>query len=556
MAQIKINRSSARVKDLQVPNLSALRLDSNLALNYGAAIASVGKIVEDAKAKTKKTQDTNDARFLFMEAQKTIIEEAAKYSNSSNVADVDTFYQSVHLDKFKPLLKNYNEEVQAQFATSLYKMTNDTGMKLFATILKEHGAVTQENIKKDIFNNNLLAASNDPHTRWKANKENERIFNDPTTLAVFGVNGVEELKNNSNLEIKLMQYSFKTKNDPMDILTLGEQNIANDVANETLARQIIRNAEHTLISKSIEEDKINEINIKADKEQKLNNFAYILKKLNDFYFLNKDTRDISLDNINDLYKKDQLNSAQRDALYEMFKNPTKLSEQNIIDMIEGSMLIAENVEEIDDLKERILLDPDYVANIGLKDFAKYNTLFEKYRDDQPAFTEYKRNKKLLESDLGKITSGAFTTMQMMGFGTPQEAKANEKLRTIATDHYDELVMNNVSPADAYIQTTKNFLRGNNIPGIKDFTNISSIILTVPTDEEKKSPSLYIENKTNDLLEMYKKGKINIDQFSNDISALDSIQNLINLRKDLKVDPFGFDAEEEKTAAIPGLPERK
>ena len=36
-----------------------------------------------------------------------------------------------------------------------------------------------------------------------------------------------------------MQYSFKTKNNPFDILELGEENIANDVANETLAKQII-----------------------------------------------------------------------------------------------------------------------------------------------------------------------------------------------------------------------------------------------------------------------------------------------------------------------------
>ena len=544
MAQIKINRSSARVANIQTPNLSALRLDSNLALNYGAAIASVGKVIEDAKAKTKKTQDTNDARALFMEAQKTIIEEAAKYNQSSNVDDVNSFYQSVHLDKFKPLLKDYNEEVQTLFATSLYKMTNDTGMKLFATILKEHGAVTQENIKKDIFNNNLLAASNDPHTRWKANKENERIFNDPNTLAVFGVNGVEELKNNSVLEIKLMQYSAKTKNNSTDILALGEKHIANDVANETLAKQIIQNAENTFIAQSLKEDKINEINLKADREQKLNNFAYVIKRLN------SGDKDISLDDINDLYKKDQLNSSQRDALYNLFNDPNKLSEQNIIDMIEGSMLIAETVDEIDQLKEQILLDLDYVAGLGLKDFAKYNTLFEKYSKDQPAYTEYQNNLKLLEADLGKVTSGAFTSLEMLGLKTPTAIKANEKLRINAIDHYKDLIINGVSPADAYIQTTKSFLRGNTIPGIKDFTNISSIILNKPTDEEKKSPTLYIENRTNNLLELYKKGQIDIDRFSNDIAALDSIQNLMNLRSELGVDVFGFDAEDKPTEPTP------
>ena len=544
MAIIKINRSQARVADVPVPNVSSLTLDPRLATNYGNAIASVGKVIDDARAKTQKTQDTNDARSLFLEAQKFILQEADKYKNSSNVADVDTFYQAVTLEKFKPLLKNYNKNVNTLFANSLYKATNDTGMKLFASILKEHGAVTQENIKKDIFNNNILAASNDPYTRYKANKENERIFNDPNTLSVFGKNGLSDLINDSKLETKLMQYSFRTKNNAFDVLELGEKNIANDVANETLAKQIIQNAENTVIAKSIQEDKINEINFKADKEQKLNNFAYVLQKLND------GDATISLDDINDLYKKDQLNSAQRDALYDLFSNPEKLSDQNVIDMIEGSMLIAETVDEIDQLKEQILLDPEFVAGLGIKDFSKFNTMFEKYSKNQPAFTEFQNNLKLLEADLGKVTNGAVTTLEMLGLSSSSAVKANEKLRINAIDHYRDLVMDGTNPADAYIQTTKAFLRGNNIPGVKDFTNISSMILTAPTEEEKKSPNTYVENRTKNLLEMYKKGEINIDVFSQDLAALDSISNLINLRIDLKVDPFGFSSDKQIDTTVP------
>jgi len=73
MAIIKINRSQARVADVPVPNVSALALDSRLATNYGNAIASVGKVIEDARAKTQKTQDTNDARSLFIRGSKNFI---------------------------------------------------------------------------------------------------------------------------------------------------------------------------------------------------------------------------------------------------------------------------------------------------------------------------------------------------------------------------------------------------------------------------------------------------------------------------------------------------
>ena len=550
MAVIKINRSTARIADVPVPNLSALRLDSSLALNYGAAMASVGKVVEDARAKTQKTQDMNDVRVLVMEANKSIMLASDNYKNSSNITDVDSFYDEVHLDKFKPLLKDYNTNVQSLFATELYKTTNNTGMKLYASILNKHGEVTQEGIKNDLFQLNILESHNNPYDRKKAQDQKDLIFNNPETLNVFGEIELNKLKQDSILETKMMQYSNRIKNAPMDILKLGEENIASDVANETLAKSIIQNAENTLISKAIQEDKINELQIKANTEQKLNNFAYVIGKMN-----NGDTT-ISLDDINDLYKKDQLNSSQRDALYTLFANPKKLSDQSIVDMIEGAMLIAETVEEIDELREQILSSPEYVASLGLTKFSEYNAIFEKYQKNLPAFTEYNNNMKLLQADLGKITSGAmFSVAQAMGLSSGSPAiKANEKLRNNATGYYKNLVLDGMSPADAYLQTTKAFLRGNNIPAVKDFTPISSIILSKPTEEETKSPSTYVINRTKELTELYRDGAIDINTFSSDLSSIDSIDNLIKLRGELKLkDVFGFEATEEGQAEPKKLP---
>ena len=550
MAVIKINRSTARIADVPVPNLSALRLDSSLALNYGAAIASVGKVVEDARAKTQKTQDMNDVRVLVMEANKSIMLASDNYKNSSNITDVDSFYNEVHLDKFKPLLKDYNTNVQSLFATELYKTTNNTGMKLYASILNKHGEVTQEGIKNDLFQLNILESHNNPYDRKKAQDQKDLIFNNPETLNVFGEIELNKLKQDSILETKMMQYSNRIKNSPMDILKLGEENIASDVANETLAKSIIQNAENTLISKAIQEDKINELQIKANTEQKLNNFAYVIGKMN-----NGDTT-ISLDDINDLYKKDQLNSSQRDALYTLFANPKKLDDQNIVDMIEGAMLIAETVEEIDELREQILSSPEYVASLGLTKFSEYNAIFEKYQKNLPAFTEFTNNMKLLEADLGKVTGGGMVSMaQLLGVSSGSPAiKANEKLRTNATGHYKTLVLDGMSPADAYLETTKRFLRGNNIPGVKDFTTISSITLSKPTEEETKSPSTYVINRTKEVTELYRDGAIDIQTFSSDLASIDSIDNLIKLRGELGIkDVFGFEAEEAtaKAAKMPG-----
>ena len=514
MAVIKINRSSARIAPIETPRVSALSMDQNIMLNYGTSIAQVGNVINDAKAKTQKTQDMNDVRDLMKTAQMTIIGEANKYRNSSNVGDVQTFYNAVHYDKFKELLKPYNKEVVKLFTTELYKASNDTGMKLFASVLKEHGQVTQDNITKDIFKLNIDESSNDVLKRKKAQIEKNRIFNDPSTLAIFGAKELDALKQSSIIETLTMQFSNRIKNKPMDILELGEKNIIDQVGNETLAKKIIRDATNSLISQSLADDKINELTI------------------------------ISLDDVNDLYKKTALNSSQRDALYELITNPRKLSDQNTIDYIEGALLVADSVEDIDELQRQILSNPEYVYGLGLTEFSKYNNLFDKYKEDQPAYTEYQNNKKLLEADLGKVSSGKLNIVsQVLNSGAA--IKKDEKLRIVATDYYDKLVLNGETPADAYLKTTERFLRGNTIPPIKNFTSLSSIELKEPTELEAKDTTLYIENRTKDLVALYKDGSISITTFSSDLASIDSIQELINLRVSLNVDPFGFKKKTEE-----------
>tara|TARA_R110001592_G_scaffold21001_1_gene85170 strand:+ start:439 stop:2055 length:1617 start_codon:yes stop_codon:yes gene_type:complete len=538
MAVIKINRSSARIAPIETPRVSALSMDQNIMLNYGTSIAQVGKVINDAQAKTQKTQDMNDVRDLMKTAQMTIIGEANKYRNSSNVGDVQTFYNAVHYDKFKELLKPYNKEVVKLFTTELYKASNDTGMKLFASVLKEHGQVTQDNITKDIFKLNIDESSNDVLKRKKAQIEKNRIFNDPSTLAIFGAKELDALKQSSIIETLTMQFSNRIKNKPMDILELGEKNIIDQVGNETLAKKIIRDATNSLISQSLADDKINELTIKFNSKQKITNFSYVIQQLN-----SGDTT-ISLDDVNDLYKKTALNSSQRDALYELITNPRKLSDQNTIDYIEGALLVADSVEDIDELQRQILSNPEYVYGLGLTEFSKYNNLFDKYKEDQPAYTEYQNNKKLLEADLGKVSSGKLNIVsQVLNSGAA--IKKDEKLRIVATDYYDKLVLNGETPADAYLKTTERFLRGNTIPPIKNFTSLSSIELKEPTELEAKDTTLYIENRTKDLVALYKDGSISITTFSSDLASIDSIQELINLRVSLNVDPFGFKKKTEE-----------
>ena len=102
MANIKIARSERRVAPFDNTKTSSAALP---VFQVGAMVESgftgLFKPIKDAIAKTKKTQDTNDARYLIQEAHKKIVLEADKYKNSSNIADLENFYDGVKLSLFE-----------------------------------------------------------------------------------------------------------------------------------------------------------------------------------------------------------------------------------------------------------------------------------------------------------------------------------------------------------------------------------------------------------------------------------------------------------------------
>ena len=111
MAVIKINRSQSKITNVPTPNISALRLDSNLALAQGNAIASIGKVIEDTAAKTKKQEDTNRFRKLKLQIDKDIITKKSTYDGSTNIEDADNFLKDISPEEYKDIIKSENKEV-------------------------------------------------------------------------------------------------------------------------------------------------------------------------------------------------------------------------------------------------------------------------------------------------------------------------------------------------------------------------------------------------------------------------------------------------------------
>jgi hypothetical protein len=526
MAKIKIYQSQASIQQQREPNVTSLAIDPSVGTNFGAAISSLGKVIEDVRAKTRKTSESIEVADLTTKAHQKIILEKDKYKFSTNVEDIDTFTKSIDLNSFASLLEGKNNRIKSQFNFELRKVTNEESTKLLAQILKQNAIKNFEIKENQMFKWDLAEANpNDPIGATKAKIAKRKFFESPENLAQYGSKALNTLKETSILRTKKLQYKNRIKNgESFNLLKEGEK-IKSEVG-EKAAEIILTDAKNKITSDYIQEILQNKTEEKADTNKKVYIYAHLIQKHRD------GESDISLFEINELYKKGQINSVQRNSLYRIYTGDQKVSKENAINMIEASLSSAESIEDFDIIRNQVLFDGEYALELGVKDIDKYISLFEKYEKDLPAFQEFKKNKKLLEADLGKIESG-FTIF------SNTSKKPPEKLRINAVDYYEKLVLSGTSPNDAYLKTVSNFINDSTMPGIKDFTSFSSYVLPKPTESETKSPSEYIKNNEKQLSQLYKDGKITVQEFSSDIRSLAQIKELIDIRTELKKDPFGF-----------------
>ncbi len=522
MAIIKIKRSQSKIGNVPIPNVTALTLDTNLALAQGAAISSLGKVVEDAKAKTKKQDDKNTFRKLKVQLDKDIITKKSAYSGSTNIQDADNFLKDVNPDQYKELLKGQNKEVQNLITNYLYQEGANEFKNLFTKITSNHLTETVEGDKQDIMALDMEEASNDPIKRQQAQDKKTLLFSNPEFTKRYSAKALATLKSESELRTKKFQLAFRTENDPISILQIGKENLQKgEGLSAAEADLAIKNAENALVSKMNLENLEAERVERADTKQKVSNYIYMVKK-----FSNDDDAP-SLDNINDLYKLGQINSAQRNSLYKMYNGEVDVSDHNILDFVNGAVASSVAVDEIDTLRETIILNPEVLARLNVKDAEKFISIFEKYDQDQPGWTNYTNIKKKLQADLGKSVIG-----NAVWSNTKVDTK-DERKYVDAVDMFDQLVLKGIDPKDAYTQTASAFLDNSQLPSIYEVAPIQTISIPNPSEEDFKNPARYFEDRRTEIAKAYKdaEGTISIEQFAKDIDSIDTMEDTFLMRQE-------------------------
>ncbi len=530
MAIIKIQRSQSKIANVPTPNVSALRLDSNLAIAQGNAISSIGKIIEDTKAKTKKTEDKNELQRLITETLPEINKRSQAYNKSTNIDDANSYLASMDIKEFEPFLQNSNKEVKELFKNYLFKETVSGYKHVHTGILSNHIKETKLQHNNNWNELTKLMAANDTGTAANAEMEFEATFNDPDVVNKYTEQELKKIKEDKKLQAVQLRFYNKNRNDPVDTLAQGKEITAKYGAVE--AKRILDDAKNVLVSQVAERD-LDTLKLeKADKDQKIANFTDILLSIQ-----RDDGSAPDLDYITDLFKADQINSAQRNTLFKIKLQGPVLTDPTILDYINGQLSIAETIEDIDAIEEQVLFTAGFADKLGIESIENIKHIKTLFSKDRPAFEEYKYFEKMLKTDLGQIDGG----MSMFkDFGSTE--KTDQKKRYNGIERYQSLVRGGISAEDAYVATVRDFLSKENMPSIYEVAMPRSVKLTTPIKGTK--PEEYFASIENKMIEAYAANPNDVQPFTEDFERSDTIRDLFDVR--LKAFEIGNTGDKKKS----------
>ena len=541
---MKIYQSELGVKSPSVPQVGALGIPLELAVQFGGAVSKLGQSISDIRNRRQATQDENEARKIIKEIDPIIKEKFKSFENSTDIGAITNFYKATDFKNFKENLRWKNKEVKKKVSKYIFDEQIQLGDKLYTTITVNHGAETKAVHDDQLRQIKFKMSANDGNTRGFGYKDYVSWFNNPLNKEKYTDAEFAILKRDTLAEARQLQLMFRTKNNPMEFLKNIDKILEDfpEFDNKDSKRILTKAAADSFVSKQIAND-FDEVQAeKANTTQKIYNFAEVVKRLN-----NKNDPDYllkipTLDDIADLLKMDQINSMQHAALVEFYSNENKVSDDRVIDMINAQLAVAKSTEDIDILERQINFDQEFMLKLNIYDYAGFKEIFDKYKGDQPGLLQNGHFLDKLRTNLGKIENSVGYSL-----GKSQSEGKNQLTRIDGLKMYNDLIRNNVAPADAYIQVLDAFKTRITLPTIYEVVQPTSIKILEPPDENAmKDPAKWFEDKRIEVLEKFKQG-LDHDTFKRDLDAIDVIEDYFKVRQSIGKTAFAFDASQSLTS---------
>ena len=527
MAKLEISYSKSQLTKPRPTSLEGAKIDPYYSSVAGSGFSKLGSYVDKIIQDSRVQNDKNRIRKLKIDVDKIIRKEYAKYSTSSDTADVNTFLENTDWSKYKKTFKKENKYVQNGIEAYLLNAQKDTHWRLLTEITSRHVKESELGDHMDLDKLTLLMGSNDIITSTKASNVFERWFVDPTNTERYGAVALKKLYDDKLAQANRYRLEFGIKNDPFEILRNPKK--LTDELNEQAASEVLEDAKKNAVNHVVNLDWDALYVEEASIAEKINNYSEIIVRMNTWKGDEKNWRAQlpTVDDLHDMFDKDQINSAQLAVLLDFYTNPNKLSDQSIKDFINAQITLASNVEEIDNLEKMVVFDQTVAMKLNVKDISKFKAQFEKHREN---FQEA-RNAKIYEEKVSNMM-GKVNSLGGMIRTSGSKTSEEKDIRENAENYYNDLVYNKkIKPADAFVQTIDAFTTEKNAPVIYNVANLTSIKLR-PPKANKLNPEEYFNNYRNEIAQAYKNGKIDIQVFMEDLAAMDVIEDVFKVRLEI------------------------
>lgn len=532
MAVLKIPGVQEQIKpassNVQFQPLSLRNVDTNT--------DDLGKVFEKLILLQKEEEDTNKAQDIL----DTIIPNISLQYNTIKKTETNIekglteFSKYLSPKTYENELAGENRKVKKKVEDWLRGQRTKFNLQLGNDIMSnsiEKSKVTKGNVLDNII---TRASSNDVLERSRAEVDFKNFFNDPNNISFYGAKGIQDLQSEKNKELVTLRLIRKTENGEVD---LTDDKVRNQISsyydNKYEAAAVLKRIQTIQASKIFQESEKLKLEEKTDIQNKINNFTTILNVIsssrNSPTDSNLQSKVPTVDELYDFKNAGRLNDVQYSYLLRILNNPEyKPTNDRMMETINLQMSLANTVERIDLLQNGINLNNELLKDLSPKDLITYNGLLEKFKADRDFQKDYKKYQDLIKVHTKNITRGIFSFANTTA---SQQALAVERL-----NEYNQYSLT-MKPEEAYLKTLNNMSK-EDLPTLADLPIRKELQLQNFSTYFEKYPTDGFNEMRKKSAEDFKNKKISMKQYQQDISDIDIINDVYEVRK-------GMYGEDEK-----------
>tara|TARA_R100000234_G_scaffold82550_1_gene52156 strand:- start:6102 stop:7739 length:1638 start_codon:yes stop_codon:yes gene_type:complete len=531
MAKFEIKKSEMEVRGSKPINVTALAMSPSFYAQIGSNISQAGAVYDKIKKDQKAIEDQNRFYDLIIPRQKLIDNVLANASKNTTLMlaeeEMETAYD---ID-----VSNENKQVQSLVNTYINKQRIKNNSLLYKAVLSNSAQKTSLNDAEFLQNNLLDRTNSDPGVRAAGDKDFTDWFDNPVNKMKSSPKEHQKKMDQWNYLKNETLINLSIKNNPLDVMLSRDEII--EKYGLQYGSLYLAKAQNKFVSDAQEEMMRNDKEVTERSKNQITIFTEYGNRILD----DKDRP--TIDELHDAKDNGDLNSAQYNALIDLFLNPDKVSDADFINRINNQIVIADNVNELEDLQNTYSSSKDFLESTTIKDTAILSKLINSFKDDPTKHEDYKSYYRRLKINLGDLEGIGDILFGSGGITTEDKEETQDAVSRF--NRY--VVQDGLSPEEAYLRTISKVSQ-NKLPDIYS-PNLVPLNFSMENmaDAIKKEPTKFFDNINDELAIKFKSGDITRSEFLEDISRVDLLKDVFEVRK--KIGGVDFAAAKTENQAL-------